>query len=438
MKNKPSGIIVKLISIGIVVTILLIALGVVSEQRSDRERAYDHSLYEIQESAGGRFQFTGPFITIPVTSIWYEEKFIEGKTERIKKTSTSSITINPTKLDLKSNIQTEERQLGIYKSPIYTGDLSVEADYEINYYNTDDKIYDLSNAKFYFACDIESLNARPEIKVTGKNQKTKVRTIDCINIEGRQCPGTYVSLTAGNIHISTALDFRGAASFAIQPTGNDTSLLVECNWPSPGFTGYSYLPNTREITDKGFTATWNIPFAMNSNQDGRVSEIGFNIIQPVALYQKLYRATHYGILFIIVPFIVFFLFEIFAKVNLHPIQYLFSGIACVLFFLLLISLSEQIDFGLSYGISAVVVSLLVSWYIGFVTHKLKLGFSMTLIFVLLYGYLYISLMSEDYAFMIGSFFLFAVLTTVMFITRKINWSEIGHSKENTEVKTVTQ
>lgn len=438
MKNKSSGIIAKLVSIGIVVTILLIILALVSGQREERERAYDHSQYEIHESAGGKFEFTGPFITVPVTRIWYDEKITDGKSEKIKKTSTSTITINPTKLNLKSNIQTEERQLGIYKSPIYTGDLEIEADYEINLYSTSDYIYQLSDAKFYFNCDIESLNMRPEIKVTGKNQKTKVRTIDCINIENKQYPGTYINLENGNIHVSTSLDFRGASSFSVQPTGNDTSLFVECNWPSPGFTGYSYLPNTREITDKGFTATWNIPFAMNNNQDGRVSDIGFKIIQPVDLYQKLYRATHYGILFIIVPFIVFFLFEIFAKVNLHPIQYLFSGIACVLFFLLLISLSEQIDFGLSYGISAVVVSLLVSWYVGFVTHKLKLGFSMTLIFVLLYGYLYISLMSEDYAFMIGSFFLFAVLTAVMFITRKVNWSEIGHSKENAEVKKVTQ
>src|SRR5574344_1061291 len=105
MKNKPSGIIVKLISIGIVVTILLIALGVVSEQVSDRERAYDHSLYEIQESAGGRFRFTGPFISIPVTHIWYEEKFTDGKTERIKKTSTSNLTINPSKPSETDTIQ---------------------------------------------------------------------------------------------------------------------------------------------------------------------------------------------------------------------------------------------------------------------------------------------------------------------------------------------
>ena len=109
-------------------------------------------------------------------------------------------------------------------------------------------------------------------------------------------------------------------------------------------------------------------------------------------------------------------------------HYLLSGAACVIFFLLLLALSEHIPFGVSYLLSAGAVSLLVSLYVGSVTKKVKLGFCMMPLFVLLYGYLYASLQSEDYALLIGALFAFIVLAIVMFCTRKIDWNAIGHTE----------
>ena len=201
---------------------------------------------------------------------------------------------------------------------------------------------------------------------------------------------------------------------------SSTMLAINGDWASPGFTGYSYLPDERTLSENGFSAVWNIPFDAG---DGSHS-IGFNFIQPVNLYMKLQRANTYAFLFIIVPFIVLFMFEIFASINLHPVNYLLSGAASVLFFLLLLSLSEHLSFIASYVIGAVASGVLVSLYTALITKKYKLGAVMAGIFVILYGYLLGCLQSEDYALLMGSIFAFVVLAVIMFMTSKIDWSNL--------------
>ena len=44
---------------------------------------------------------------------------------------------------------------------------------------------------------------------------------------------------------------------------------------------------------------------------------------------------------------------------------------------------------------------------------------------LLYAYLYILLMNEDYALLIGSVGLFAILAAIMYVTRRVDWYAVG-------------
>ena len=235
--------------------------------------------------------------------------------------------------------------------------------------------------------------------------------------------------------MTSNIAIRGAKTFSVVPAGSNTHMKVTCDWPSPGFTEGNWLPDSRTITKDGFTAEWSVPFSgIDASNDKQYRDfIGFKYIDPVDLYRKLDRSVTYGFLFIIVPFLIFFLFEIFAKISFHPVQYLLSGAACVIFFLLLLALSEHIPFGASYIISAGAVSLLVTLYIGAITKKIKLGFTMIPMFAILYSYLYISLQSEDYALLIGAIFAFIVLGVVMICTRKVDWSALGHKNE-TELK----
>ena len=152
--------------------------------------------------------------------------------------------------------------------------------------------------------------------------------------------------------------------------------------------------------------------------------VGFDLVQTVDIYKMVHRAISYGFLFIIVPFIVLFLFDVFMKINFHPLHYLLSGAASVIFFLLLLSFSEHINFTLAYVISSLASGILVSFYVASVTNRVFVGFSMLGVFALMYIYLYFSLQSEDYALLIGSLFVFTILACVMFITRKVDWNNL--------------
>ena len=129
-------------------------------------------------------------------------------------------------------------------------------------------------------------------------------------------------------------------------------------------------------------------------------------------------------MFIFIPFIALFLFEIFTKTKVHPFQYLLVGFAISMFFLLLLSISEHLSFSISYLISAGASSLMVSTYTGSVFRSRIKGLIMAGLNIVLFIYLYMSLASEDYALLIGSLGLFLILALTMAITRKINWYKL--------------
>ena len=134
--------------------------------------------------------------------------------------------------------------------------------------------------------------------------------------------------------------------------------------------------------------------------------------------------------------IVLFLYELFMKIQLHVMHYLLCGAASIVFFLLLLSVSEHISFGAAYLVSSCASGLLTSSYVAAITKQFKTGIGMSGVFLLLYGYLFFSLKSEDYSLLIGSIFVFIIIAALMFFTRKIDWNNLGKnnlkSQEETE------
>ena len=90
---------------------------------------------------------------------------------------------------------------------------------------------------------------------------------------------------------------------------------------------------------------------------------GVELFRSVDHYQKATRSSKYAVLFIFLTFLVFFLLEIFSKQKLHAIQYLLVGFSMILFYLLLLSLSEHIPFWGAYGIASVTVVTMITGYI---------------------------------------------------------------------------
>ena len=137
----------------------------------------------------------------------------------------------------------------------------------------------------------------------------------------------------------------------------------------------------------------------------------------------------YALLFIVLTFLVFFMWELFRFVLLHPMQYVVVGFALCVFYLLLLSLSEHFGFDLAYGTSAGVTTLLISGYAGAVLNGWRPGSSVAAALLVLYGFLYLLLRLEDYALLAGSAGLFVVLAIVMYLTRRMNWYKLRLGRE---------
>ena len=220
------------------------------------------------------------------------------------------------------------------------------------------------------------------------------------------------------------------------PVGKEAEISATSPWPHPQFTG-SFLPVTREISQQGYQAVWKIT-SFASNITDKISkceygmcnelfssEFGVKHIEAVDVYLQSERSVKYGMLFIGLSFISFFIFEIIMRLPIHPIQYTLVGIAIAIFYLLLISLSEHISFFFAYVIASLCCTGLLMFYLRYVLggYKQALGFSVLL--SLLYAVLYVIISAEDLALVMGAFVTFTSLAIVMFATRNIDWYRVG-------------
>ena len=203
------------------------------------------------------------------------------------------------------------------------------------------------------------------------------------------------------------------------------------NWPSPSFLG-NHLPRTREISDSGFTAAWQIASLGRElpsqwtdrsppSSSAHNAAFGVSFYMPVSLYQLTLRATKYAILFIGLSFVAYFLFEVLCSLRLHPLQYLLVGFANAMFYLLLLSLAEHVGFGWAYFASAAASVGLVAGYSAAILGGRRRGLVIAAVLAALYAFLYMTLKAETYALLAGAAGLWISLAAVMYMTRRIDW-----------------
>ncbi len=234
--------------------------------------------------------------------------------------------------------------------------------------------------------------------------------------------------------LALSLDLRGTQSFDLVPVGDTTRISVGGGWPHPSFYG-QFLPETREVTATGFSATWsttrlatNLIHQLNAYLRGDQSLdtlIGVRFVDPADGYAQTDRAIKYGLLFIGLTFAAFFLFEVLKRLAIHPFQYGLTGGALVLFYLLLLSLSEHLDFGIAYAIATVACVALLAYYLVYVLGSLVRGASFGALLAAVFGVLYVLISLEDHALLAGSVTLFGCLALVMVLTRKVDWYQLG-------------
>lgn len=425
--------VLKVVFILVLVLLFLIPLTMIRRlvlERKDRSVAAEQ---EIMSLWGGAQTIAGPFIAVPY------RKLVSFETDRGEKTEevTAWFFLTPDTLEIEGDMTTEARKRGIYEVPVYHSDITVSGTFgrpvidslhiegEGIYWKDAHLVVELPDMHALLPGTELLWNGR-EAELTsgagvlGLYQGSLQSDLSAGGPEG--IPGTFL----------LNLTLRGAGSLSFVPAGKETTVRLRSDWPAPSFDG-AFLPSERELMDAdGFTALWSVHSLARSFPgmwiQGEVdtwsileSSFGVNLFKPVDLYAMAERSVKYGILFILVPFLVFFLFEVFSSRSVHIMQYLMIGIANTVFYLLVLSVSEHLGFTQAYLLGASATTALVTFYAAAVLSAGKRGLLMAPVMAGLYVFLFTALQSEDYALLIGSIGLFVMTALVMVLTRRVNW-----------------
>ena len=442
-----------------VITLLLVVLAVplllVASKIYERSDYRDQARWDIARSWTGEQQIIGPLLVVNYVEVVTKREFDEKSRLYVTRENEHDRTllIVPEHLDVETRLDTETRYRGIYEVPVYTSTTRFNGRF------SSDQLVEL-----YGRSDVRKIG-KPYLSL-GVSDTRGIATPPELHWADNTFvfePGSAVPFRPAGIHAPLAdivrdkaelysfavtLELRGMSSFGLTPAGNSTSIAVRSNWPHPKFDGL-YLPVEREIGEDGFTASWQTSrFATNLGDqveacaNGNCTELlgnylGVTLIEPVDVYLQAQRATKYGMLFIGLTFTAFFLFEVLKKLAIHPIQYGLVGLALAIFYLLLISLAEHIAFGMAYSIAGFACCGLLAFYVTYVLNSLRRGVTFGVAVGALYGVLYIIIEAEDYAFSMGAALVFAALSAVMFVTRRINWYELGGPSNEPDEKTLS-
>jgi inner membrane protein len=424
---------VRLFIIAVLTLVLLIPAIMIQPLISERKDRRDKAANEISENWGSEQVLTGPIVSIPFNFYVKDDKDNVVPTVRYAH-------FLPEDLNIRGVINPEIRYRGIYEVVVYNSAITISGGFnpqDLGELNIPSKeiiwkdaflslgISDMKGIKDFVSIDWnnEKYSANPGIE-------TKDILSSGISIK----PHMTDNNTKYNFNIEISLN--GSYGLLFSPVGKETLVELSSDWSHPSFTG-NFLPIDREVNENGFISKWKI-LHLNRNfpqkwvgSQFKVTDslFGVNLLLSVDEYQKTMRTAKYAIMFISLTFLTFFMIELLSKKVTHPIQYLLIGFALLVFYTLLLSLSEYIIFKYAYLLASAAIIILISLYSKSVLVNKLQTLIIPGILVILYGYLYIILQLQDYALLMGSLGLFVVLAFVMYLTRKIDWFTIMSNQE---------
>jgi len=417
-----------LLTIAMAVPLFLIQL-VLNDRQSYASGAVD----DISAGWGGEQTVIGPILVVPYTIEHFE--VVDGRT--VQSTQRLTRVLLPADLDMKVAASVEQRHRGIFEVPVYRSAVAMRATFEraalLQTLPQDAKVLWNEASVVVLVGDTRGLADNVDLTVNGRTVRFEPGAFT-----GRGS-GMHAGLAQSDwrdkIDLSTEIPLRGSRSISLAPLGERTTARIAANWGAPSFFG-AFLPVTRKIDTKSFEADWTVPYlARGFGQsfdsidpvvfEGSPASFGVRFYQPVDFYQLVERSLKYAILFVGLAFLVFFVMEIVARRRLHAIQYALSGAAQVLFYLLLLSLAEQIGFAWAYAAAATATVALTAAYAASAFDSWFKAAVLGAVLSVLYGLLYVILNAEDHSLLIGSFVLFAALAATMFATRKLDWYRLA-------------
>jgi inner membrane protein len=416
---------VKLITIGILIMVLLIPVSMVQSLIREREWRQEQVVDEINGKWGGTQTVAGPILTIPYSQTLLNEKKMPVQVTRY-------LHLLPDTLIVDGSVAPQVRYRGIFQAVLYGSQLSITGHFQ--HPTIDAERLTASRIHWdraFMAIGISDMRGiRDGIAGRFGNRPLVVEP----GVETDDVLASGVSAAVALDDADSGYDFQlelhlnGSQALNFIPVGRESRVSIQSDWPDPSFSG-AFLPVERKVSDTGFTARWNVlhlnrNFPQSWTGDGHAIQdaaFGVRLYTPVDVYQKSMRTAKYALMFIVFAFMAFFLSEVMARQRVHPVQYLLVGLAIIIFYALLLSISEQASFGLAYLVAAAAVVSLITAYTRAILGRGLAAVMVGGILTVLYGYLYILLQLTDYALLLGSIGLFITLALVMFLTRRIDW-----------------
>ena len=428
----------KLLVIGVVMGVILVALALVNGTITDRQSYRDDAVKSIEASYAGPQTIIGPVLVRPYTQTTVTmEDGEKGTKKRVEHVAELTATSFPHSLDVRGKLNPTERRHGLYRVNVYEFAGHLKGSIEIVQPQTTRKVEWGEPYLAMSVSDVRGIVGTPAVRVNG-TPETMFQGVD--STMGWQ-PNLRVPLRGakelnGHMEFAIDMDLAGTEQLSVAPVGDSNHVELSSTWRSPLFAG-QFLPRARDVGEDGFSAAWDVSslaagtqVQMESNPVKPIDLFNVSLLTPIDPYKLSDRATKYGILFVVLTFGGFFLFEMMKHLPIHPVQYLLVGFGLAIFFLLLISFSEHLAFVMAYLISSAACIGLLTFYLSYVLRSVTRGLGFGAMLTALYAAVYGLLISEDNALILGSLLLFAVLAAVMVVTRRVDWYKGGAGSIN--------
>jgi len=432
----------KVAGIGLLSAVLLIPISLVDSVIDERKHRRDEAVADITATWGRPQSVIGPVLIIPYRYEYKtkKEEVVDGKVTRqeVVQTAVDHAYFLPSDLKIDGNIAPKTLHRGIYEAVVYSSRLNVSGTFP----EPDWKALKIEEKDVLWS-EAELTLAVPDLRGAKGAVTVLWGGSPLVMFPGTKVPGyssgAHAALGDGAVRgakrdFSLGLDLNGSGGIQFAPLGIRNVVSLRSSWPDPKFQG-AFLPADRRLSKDGFTADWDVsyygrsyPQQSTARGGGRPdastvagSLFGVAFLSSVDAYRNVERSTKYGILFIAMIFLAFFLFETLAALKIHPVQYVLVGLTLALFFLLLLSLSEFLPFGLSYLLAAAAAVSMTALYSGKFLGSGRRTAALAGEMVGVYGYLYVVLQLQDFSLLMGSVLLTATLAALMYLTRNVDW-----------------
>jgi inner membrane protein len=438
------SLIAKVLAVGGIAIALLVPLAMIQLTIAERAGYREQAVRSVQASLAGPQTVTVPFVVWHYREDWEEQVYNKDakRDETVKRSADSRRLTFARSASVTATVDVRnDHYRGLHRIRTYEAastmrlTIAVPARALVRPSKTRGQISWAAPQLVLPLTDVRGLRGTPSLKVNGVAIPFE-QGLEVNGVGAHIAASLPPSIEASTLTVEIVASFAGMESLAFAPSGDSNDLQLHSSWPHPSFGG-RFLPATRSITDSGFSARWDVSSLAAATQvqiqsgttHRPLDAFAVDFVEPVNVYLLAERATKYGVLFVTLVLASVFVLDVKQRLGIHAMQYGLVGLALAIFFLLLLALSEHIDFTLAYVTAAAACTGLIAVYMGYALKSAARSAAFAGALAVVYGAIYVILIAEQLALLMGALLLFAVLATVMIATRRLDWSRTSVRSE---------